>query len=343
MKIKRIIALGLSLALVGGLLAGCGKKDEQGSGEGIQEMKLKLAHSAATSHAHHTAAVLFADRVKELTDGKVEITVYPASELGDQPSLVDQCYNGGDVDIVIASQSNMATYMPKVNAVAAPFLFDDYDHAHRTIDDYILPWINESIQDEMNMYALGVFDYGFRHVTTQDIVVKTADDVKGLKIRVPPAAGLQATFAALDANTQTIAYSELYQSLKQGVVAAEENPIATIVADCYYECQNQLALTGHYFDLQALLINKDLWNGMSPELQEIFKKAGQEAAEKTRELISGSETEGIETLKSHGMTVTEVDKQSFIDKMQPAYDEMAKLAGQEEMDNLLAAVEKNRK
>lgn len=302
------------------------------------EMELSLAHSAAASHAHNQAALLFKQKVEEATAGKVKVEVYPASELGDQPSLIDQCVSGGDVDLVIASQSNLATYIPKINALSAPFLFKDYDQAHKVIDEYILPWLHDDMMEGMNVVPLSMFDYGFRHVTTKDIVVKKADDLKGVKIRVPGSAGLLATFDALEANTQTIAYSELYQSLKQGVVDAEENPVATILADSYYECQNQLALTGHFFDMQALIINKDVYEDMSPELQEVIKKAAIEAQNLTRTLIPGQEAEIIAKLKEYGMSVNEVDKDSFISKMGPAYEKIAKLCGQEELDNLIKAI-----
>ncbi len=304
----------------------------------FEEMTLSFAHSAAASHAHHKAAEVFKKEVEEATGGKVVVNIYPAAELGDQPALIDQCISGGDVDLVIASQSNMATYMPKLHALAAPFLFASYDQAHQVIDDYIMPWIYDDMADNLYVLPLSMLDYGFRHVTTQNIVVTKAEDLKGVKIRVPGSAGLLATFDALEANTQTIAYSELYQSLKQGVVDAEENPIATILADSYYECQNQLALTGHFFDMQMLIINQDVFEGMSPELQEVVKKAAVDAQNYTRTTIPAEESDIIEQLKGYGMNVTEVDRQSFVDKMGPAYKKIASLCGQDELDNLLKAI-----
>lgn len=304
----------------------------------FEEMTISLAHTAAASHTHNKAAMLFAKEVEEATGGKVKVQVYPASELGDQPALIDQCVNGGDVDMAVISQSNISAYLPKVAALSAPFLFKDYDEAHKIIDDYVMPWMEPDLEEQMNLMALSMFDYGFRHVTTQNIEVTKADDLKGVKIRVPGSVGLLATFDALGANTQTIAYSELYQSLKQGVVDAEENPVATILADSYFECQNQLALTGHFFDMQALLINKDKFDEMSPELQAIVKKAAIDAQNLTRTEIPGDESKVIEELKGHGMNVTEVDKQSFIDKMGPAYEKVAAICGQEELDNLLKAI-----
>ena len=132
------------------------------------------------------------------------------------------------------------------------------------------------------------------------------------------------------------------RNLKQGVVDAEENPVATVLADSFFECQDQLAITGHFFDMQALLINNDTWSGMSPELQAVIQQAAIEAQDKTRELISGGEADTIAELESKGMNVTYPDKASFVAKMEPAYAEMGKLAGQAEMDALLKAVEDNR-
>ncbi|MEA4954553.1 MAG: TRAP transporter substrate-binding protein [Pseudoflavonifractor sp.] len=357
---KRIVALMLSSVLLMSTLASCGGSNNGSASDSssladassqsigssadsdFEEMTLSLAHAAAATHPHNEAALLFAQRVSELTGGKVTVNVYPGGELGDQPAILESCTLGGDADLVIVSQSNIATYMPKLNALSAPFLFDDYDHAHRVIDNYVMDWINKDMPSVMGTYALSMFDYGFRHVTTKGIEVNTADDLKGVKIRVPGSAGLLAAFDALGSNTQTIAYSELYQSLKQGVVDAEENPVSTILTDCYYECQDQLAMTGHYFDMQALLINNDTWTSMSPQLQKVLKTAAIEAQNRTRELISGGEADTVKQLQEKGMNVTYPDKSTFVAKMAPAYAKMGELAGADEMDALLKAVDEYR-
>lgn len=349
---KRLLAITAAAVLILSTLTGCGSSGTNTPGtpdtsdtpneSGFPVMEITLAHSAATSHAHHSGAVAFAEKVSELTGGNVTVNIYPASELGDQPALIESCYTGGDVQIVIASQSNMASYMPKLNAFGAPFMFESYDHAHRTMDNYVLGWINEDSAEQMNMHALSMFDYGFRHVTTNGIAVNSAEDMKGLKIRVPSSSVLLATFDSLGSNTQTIAYAELYQSLKQGVVDAEENPVATIMADCLYECQDTLVLTGHLFDGQCLLINQELWDSFSPELKAIFEEAALAGQQVTRDLVSGEEESTIAALQEKGMTVIHPDLQSFVDAMGPVYEQIAQLSGQEELDNMLAAVEANR-
>ncbi|MDO5532019.1 TRAP transporter substrate-binding protein [Sutterella sp.] len=298
---------------------------------------LRLGHTAATSHAHHEAAQLFAKNVADRTGGRVKIEIYPAGELGDQPALAEQVTLSA-LDMGIISLGNLAMYSRKLNAMTAPFLFSDYDHAHRVIDKFVMPWMNEGLAAH-DAVGLSMFDYGFRQTTTQDIVVNSADDLKGVKIRVPPATGLLAAFDSIGANTQKIAYSELYTSLKQGVVQGEENPVFTILADSLFETQNQLAMTNHYFDCQVLLINKMVFETLDPETQKILQEEAVNAQNLTRERISKGEAAVVEELKAKGMNVTYPDRASFTTKMQPAYAKIGELAGKAEMEKLLKAID----
>lgn len=301
---------------------------------------IRLAHTAAVSHAHHEAAQLFAKNVSDRTNGKVKVEIYPAGELGDQPALAEQVTLMA-LDSAVVSLGNLAMYSKKLNAMTAPFLFENYDHAHRTIDAFVMPWMNEGLASH-DAIGLSMFDYGFRQTTTKGIPVKVAADLKGVKIRVPPSTGLLAAFDAVGANTQKIAYSELYTSLKQGVVVGQENPVFTILADSLFETQDQLALTNHYFDCQVFLFNKTVFEGFTPELQEILKEEAINAQNLTRERISQGESSVIEQLKQKGMNVTIPDRQSFVLMMAPAYDKVGALAGKQEMTKLLNAVEQAR-
>ena len=297
---------------------------------------IRLAHTAATSHAHHAAALQFAKNVEARTKGEVKVEVYPSGELGDQPALAEQVTMSA-LDMAVVSLGNMAMYDKRLNAMTAPFLFESYDQAHKVIDSFVMPWMNKGLAAH-DTVGLSMFDYGFRQTTTQDVVVNSAEDLKGVKIRVPPATGLLAAFDAIGANTQSIAYSELYTSLKQGVVVGEENPVFTILADSLYETQNQLAMTNHYFDCQVFLINKTLYEGLSAEQQKVLKEEAVNAQNLTRKLISEGESAVVEELKKKGMNVTYPDRASFVSKMAPAYEKVAQLAGQEAMDEVLKAV-----
>lgn len=303
-------------------------------------VNIKLAHTAAISHAHHVAVRKMADNVSLRTNGEVSIEIYPAGELGDQPALVEQVTLGA-LDMAVVSFGNLAMYDKRLNAMTAPFLFDDYDHAHRTIDNFVMHWMNDGL-GKHDMFGLSMFDYGFRQTTTKNVPITKAEDLKGVKIRVPPATGLMAAFDSIGANTQKIAYSELYTSLKQGVVVGEENPVFTILADSLYETQNELAMTNHYFDCQVLLINKATYDSLPPNSKKIIKEEAIRAQNLTRELISKGEASAVKELQNKGMHVTYPDRQSFVVKMKTAYQKVGDLAGQEEMTRLLKAVEDNK-
>ena len=300
---------------------------------------IRLAHTAAVSHAHHEAATVFAENVAKRTGGKVKVEVYPAGELGVQPALAELITLGA-LDMAVVSLGNLAMYDKRLNAMTAPFLFSDYAHAHRTIDNFVMGWMNEGLAKH-DALGLSMFDYGFRQTTTKNVPINTADDLKGLKIRVPPSTGLLAAFDAVGANTQKIAYSELYTSLKQGVVVGEENPVFTILADSLYETQNELAMTNHYFDCQVLLVNKMFFDGLAPDVQKVIREEAVKAQNLTRKRISEGESAVVEELKKKGMHVTTPDRASFVAKMRPAYEKVGKLAGEKEMDKLLTAVKAN--
>lgn len=325
-SLKQLLSTCAAAALLAGTLFASGAEAET----------LRLAHTAATSHAHHEAALAFAKGVETRTEGRIRVEVYPSGELGDQPALAEQITLGA-IDMAVVSLGNLAMYEKKLNAMTAPFLFSDYDHAHRTIDSFVMTWMNEGLAAH-DAIGLSMLDYGFRQTTTKGIPVNTADDLRGVKIRVPPSTGLLAAFDALGANTQRIAYSELYTSLKQGVVAGEENPVFTILADSLYETQDQLALTNHYFDCQVLLINKMTYEGLSDGDQKILQEEAVKAQNLTRERISQGEAAVIEELRAKGMNVTTPDRASFVEKMAPAYQKVGELAGREEMEKLLQAV-----
>lgn len=116
----------------------------------------------------------------------------------------------------------------------------------------------------------------------------------------------------------------------------------TILADSLFETQDQLALTNHYFDCQVFLFNKTVFEGFTPELQQILKEEALNAQNLTRDRISQGEAAVIEELKQKGMNVTTPDRQSFVSMMASAYDKVGELAGKEEMSKLLNAVEQAR-
>ena len=281
---------------------------------------IRLAHTAAVSHAHHEAALQFAKNVSERTGGKVKVEVYPAGELGDQPALAEQVTLGA-LDSAVVSLGNLAMYSKKLNAMTAPFLFKDYDHAHRTIDAFVMPWMNEGLAQH-DAVGLSMFDYGFRQTTTKGVPVNSAADLKGVKIRTPPDDMTIAIFNALGANPAPLTFAELPTALQSGVFEAQENPLTNIYSSKLHEITKYISLTGHKYETAPLLASMAWWSSLSPEDQACVQSSADEATAFQRQTAEEKQTEVRQKLVEEGAIITEIqDRQAFIDATASVYDE----------------------
>ena len=206
---------------------------------------LKFGHYNAESHPIHTAAVQFKTNVEMRTNGAIAIQIYPNNTLGSPPEILEQTRNGV-VDIAVPTSGQLDKYDKAFAALMLPFVFNDIQHARRTMDGPINGWLGP-VAEKSGFEMVGVWEYGFRHLTNSKHPINSPADVKGLKIRTPPEIQLSAAMAALGANVQKIGFPELYLALSQGVVDGEENPIATIASAKFYEVQKHLAMTKHVY------------------------------------------------------------------------------------------------
>ena len=197
------------------------------------ETTMKLAHYAAVDHPGGVAAQQFADNVKERTNGEIVIEVYPNNELGAPDEMLEQNIMGV-VDMTLGTQGSLDKYSKKFATVMLPFAFDSYDLAYEVLDGPFYDWVKDELLEQGLVY-IGSWDYGFRCLTNSVREVNTPADVVGLKIRTPGEIQLQSCMEALGANVQSIAFNELYLSLKQGVVDGQENPLSVIYFNKYYE------------------------------------------------------------------------------------------------------------
>jgi tripartite ATP-independent transporter DctP family solute receptor len=219
----------------------------------MAQTKLKFGHYNAESHPAHKAAMQFKTNVEKRTNGALIIDVFPNNALGAPPEILEQTRNGV-VDIAVPTSGQLDKYDKAFAALMLPFTFGDLDHARRAMDGPLLQWLAPR-SEKIGLQVIGVWEYGFRHLTNSKRPVLKPEDVKGLKIRTPPEIQLSAAMAALGANVQKIAFPELYLALSQGVVDGEENPIATIHSAKFYEVQKYLTLTSHVYQAMFQVVN----------------------------------------------------------------------------------------
>lgn len=278
------------------------------------QTKLKWAHVYETSEPFHTESVWAAEEIKKRTNGKYEIQVYPASQLGKETDI-NQGLTLGTVDMIISGSSFAARSYPPIGVTYYPFIFRGPDHLLAYTKSDIYKEMVNGYKEKSGHQILAVTYYGTRH-TTSNKPIKTCADMKGLKIRVPDVPAYLAMPRACGANTAPIAFAEVYLALQNGTVEAQENPLNTIDAKKFYEVQKHIVLTGHIVDHLNTVVAKQLWDKLAPEDRKIFTDVAMEAAERATKKIQADEVKLVQVFKDRGLTVSEIDKADFVAAVQ---------------------------
>ncbi len=274
-----------------------------------QAVKLTLGHGAAPGNPRHEASVKFAEVLKAKTGGRIEVQVAPSAQLGDDAAMVTALRTGA-LDMSANSQGAVANAVPEYNAYGMPFLFSTPAAAFKLLDGPLGKELGER-SAEKGMVLLGAWDNGIRHMTNSKRPIAKVDDMKGLKMRVPPDATLVDIMKSVGAEAQQIRFAELYVALQQGVVDGQENPLVNIHASKLYEVQKHLALTSHQFQMTPLLMSKRTWDRLSEADKKAVQEAAAEATALQRKLSQEADDKLLADLKSKGVQVTTPDRAGF--------------------------------
>jgi TRAP-type transport system periplasmic protein len=298
-----------------------------GSAAQAKVLNMRLAHYVDASNPINAGAMMFAKNVERRTNGEVKITVYPANTLGSPPEQCEQVKLGA-LDMSINTQGQTENYVKASATAQIPFLFTDYAHAHRTLDGPAADWLGP-LFEKAGFIQLANWEWGFRNITNNVRPINNPEDVKGLKIRVPPEFHLQALFESLGAVVTKIAWPELYMALAQHVVDGQENPIAAIYYQKFYEVQKYLALTHHTYSCSMLLMSKKSWNKLTAWQQNIFREEAKRAGEFVRNTMDNEEPVLIAKMEKAGVEVTRPDPAPFREAAKAAYAKIFERYGEE--------------
>jgi tripartite ATP-independent transporter DctP family solute receptor len=282
-----------------------------GADGAMAQTKLKWAHVYETSEPFHTASVWAAQEIAKRTDGRYQIDVYPASQLGKETDI-NQGLALGSIDIIISGSSFAAKVYPPIGVTYYPYTFRDADHLLAYTKSDVFRELAKGYEDKSGHHIAAVTYYGVRQ-TSSNRPIKACADMKGLKMRVPDVPAYLAMPRACGANTAPIAFAEVYLALQNGTVEAQENPLTTIEAKKFYEVQKNIVLTGHIVDHLNTVIAGALWKKLSDADKKTFADVAQEAAVKATAEIRAREKELVEEFRKKGLTVTEVDRNEFRD------------------------------
>jgi tripartite ATP-independent transporter DctP family solute receptor len=304
-------------------------------------LTMRFAHFAAEDHPANIAAKQFASRVEERTGGAVKINIFPNNVLGGPPEQAQQI-KLGTIDMGLPTQGQLDKYDKAFAAVMLPFIWDGPQHVFRVLDGPAMAWL-APLAEKQGFILLRNWEYGFRNVTNTVHPINTPDDVKGLKLRTPPELQIQASLEALGATVQAIAFPELYLALSQKVVDGEENPIAVIYFNKFYEVQKYLAITRHIYNNMIHTVSAAAWKKLDAGQQAIFREESTAAGDLMRKLIGDQEFDQIAKIEAAGMRVTRPNLAPFRALMGPANARIAAYAGADNVKKFQDMAEEGRK
>ncbi|GJE14340.1 MULTISPECIES: TRAP transporter substrate-binding protein [Methylobacterium] len=274
------------------------------------EFTYKLATGQDPTHPVNVRAQEALDRIREATNGRLEIKLFPANQLGSDTDLLAQVRNGS-VEFFNLATSILATFVPAASLPNTGFAFKDYDAVWAAMDGGLGTYVRSEIARTPILTVSKVWDNGFRQITSSTREIRTPEDLKGFKIRVPPAPMLTSLFKALDAGAAPINFNELYSSLQTKVVEGQENPLAITATARLYEVQRFCSLTGHVWDGYWILGNKRAWQRLPEELRQVVSRELDRSATDQRADVAKLSVSLRDGLTAKGLTFIDVDRARF--------------------------------
>lgn len=230
------------------------------------EYNLKMGMVPGTASNEYKAAEYFANKIKEESNGRIEVALFPNGQLGDDRSMLEQV-SGGALDFSFTEIGRFAIFFPEAEVYVLPYMIKDFDHVHKaTFDTTFGKNLINKIHDDLGITILSQAYNGTRQ-TTSNKAINSIEDMKGLKLRVPNAAS-NLNFAKYSGAAPTpMAFSEVYLALQTNSVDGQENPLSAVRAQKFYEVQPYLAMTNHILNDQLYVIGNETLESLPEDLQ----------------------------------------------------------------------------
>jgi tripartite ATP-independent periplasmic transporter solute receptor, DctP family len=294
---------------------------------------IRLAHGLDVNHSVHRAMVKMEEDLKNISEGKLQIEIYPNQQLGTEREILE-LIQLGSLDMTKVSVATLENFAPKTRILGLPYLFETRKHAFEVLDGPIGQALLDNAQ-QFRLKGLGYYDAGFRSFYTEHEPVNSPDDLKGLKIRVMESVTAMDMVKSLGGSPTPISWGELYTSLQQGVVDGAENNPPSFYLSKHYEVCPYYSLDEHTFSPDVLIVGTQFWNKLSEQEQEWVNQAVKRSLQHQRKLWAESEAEALEEVQKAGVKILHPEKEPFIQmtkEMYKAYE------ADEELNNMIQQI-----
>lgn len=287
-------------------------------------------------NSHYHQGLLYLDKLlKERTKGELSLDVYHSSQLGSERDAIEGV-TMGTLEMSLVSSAPLANFTKTFMVFDLPFIITDREKAYKWMDGPDGQAILKSLEKQ-NMVGLSIWENGFRMLSNSKLAVKNPQDAKGLKIRLMENPVHMATFKTLGAYPTPMPFGELFTALQQKTVDGQENPLVIIYTSKFYEVNKYVTLTGHFYSPAILIINKPVWDKLSPEHRAIMTKSIAEARDWERNFSKEGEAKLVADLKKGGAEVIEVDKAAWAKVLAPVYKDFESVIGKNVIQSLVNA------
>lgn len=303
---KRFLIL---FGLICAILVSCGRESKK------EQYVIKFAHLANEKNTWHRAAIKFKELVEARSQNKIQVKLYPNSQLGNELDIINSIQLGS-ADMTITGES-LQNWAPSAALLAVPYAFDSSEQMRIAADSDAAKRICKEITAKTGLIPIAWFERGPRYLTS-NIPIKKLDDLKGIKIRVPNVPVFIKVWEELGAKPVPMAFGEVFTSLQQSTIEAQENPVSLIESASFYEVQKYINLTAHVRSWIYVVISEATLNKIPEELKKIVLDAALEMQEYENSLFKEEEMKILQRLQNHGMVLIDSDQSEFSAKAKGA-------------------------
>lgn len=333
------------LVLVFGVLGACSQStnSEKSDVKG-QKVKLRIAHDSNVQHPAHKALLEFEKSVEEKSNGRIDIQLFPAAQMGSVSEMMEQTRRG-DIEMSFGASTLFSQSIPEFSILDSFYLFEDESHAHRVLDGKVGEALQKVLEPK-GLVGLGYMEIGFRNFSNSKKPITKVEDLKGLKIRGYSPLQIKA-WESLDVSLTNLAWPEVFTSLQQNLIDGQESATTSFYEAKFFEAQKYWSLTKHIYTDYLWYANKKFMEELDPEDRKLIEDEAKVAIQSERELIEKQEQETFAKLEDSGIKINEVsldERQKMGKIMNNAIKEnIISQAGQELYDMVMKEVEAERK
>lgn len=306
-------------------------------------IKIRMTHTAAKDSTFGVMAAKFAQVAQQKSAGRIQVELFPEmSVAGGDLILAAQMLQGGKIEASIHSSLILASINPKLEVFVYPFLFPTRESAYKFIDGDLGKQLVGSLE-QYNIKVLGIGEQGFRQLNNNKRVITSPDDMKGLRIRIPPTNLYTKIFKLLGAEPQTVNFSAaLYQSFKDKTLDGQENGLGITSLYKFQEVLPYLTMWNYSWDPLFVGFNTKFYDSLPPDIQNILKEASQEAGQAGRLAVQESEATILENFRKQGIqitTLTPAQHQAFVKAVAPIYEDGKTQFGKDYIEKIVQSIQ----